>query len=517
MKTASVKEHKIEKLLASLGLGKTNPAWSTGQQFAKIKNKKSRQVFSPVNGKPLASVEFADAKDYEKVVRQAQAAFETWRKIPAPKRGEIVRQIGVKLREFKDPLGRLVTWETGKILQEGLGEVQEMIDICDFAVGLSRQLYGLSMHSERPEHRMYEQYHPLGIVGIISAFNFPVAVWSWNAMLAAVCGDVCIWKPSEKTPLTAIACQKIIQDVLKNNDIPEGVFSYIIGGAEIGALMSADSRIPLISATGSTRMGKKVGEVVGARLGRALLELGGNNAIIITENANMDIAIRAVVFGSVGTCGQRCTSTRRLIVHEKVYNKVRDKLVQIYGALPIGDPFASSTLVGPLIDKDAVAGFVSALKKVQHEGGRLLVGGQLLKNPGGNYVSPAIVEASNNYETVREETFAPILYLIRYKGDIKNAIEIQNDVKQGLSSAIFSDNLEQTETFLAHWGSDCGIANVNIGTSGAEIGGAFGGEKETGGGRESGSDAWKVYMRRQTNTINYSRQLPLAQGIKFDL
>jgi aldehyde dehydrogenase (NAD+) len=516
MKTVKTADQKINKLFATLGLEDINPSWSTGQLFSKKKNKNARQIFSPVNGQLLAAVEFADEKDYDRVIKQAQAAFEIWRKVPAPKRGEIVRQIGNKLREFKDPLGKLVTWETGKILQEGLGEVQEMIDICDFAVGLSRQLYGLTMHSERPEHRMYEQYHPLGITGIISAFNFPVAVWSWNAMLAAVCGDVCVWKPSEKTPLTAIACQKIIQDVLKSNDIPEGVFNYIIGDASIGAMMSADKRIPLISATGSTRMGKKVGEVVGARLGRALLELGGNNAIIITENANLDIAIRAVVFGSVGTCGQRCTSTRRLIVHEKVYNKVKDRLVKIYGDLPIGDPFSPQTLVGPMIDKDAVAGFVKALKKVQEEGGKLIAGGAVLKKEG-NYVSPAIVEASNDYETVKEETFAPILYLIRYKGDVKNAILIQNDVVQGLSSAIFSDNLEQAETFLAHWGSDCGIANVNIGTSGAEIGGAFGGEKETGGGRESGSDAWKVYMRRQTNTINYSKQLPLAQGIKFDL
>jgi aldehyde dehydrogenase (NAD+) len=517
MKIPKADDQRTDKLLTTLGLEKMNPAWSTGQQFAKKKNKNSREIFSPVNGKLLAAVEFADEKEYDKIVVQAQKAFEFWRKVPAPKRGEIVRQIGDKLREFKDPLGRLVTWETGKILQEGLGEVQEMIDICDFAVGLSRQLYGLSMHSERPEHRMYEQYHPLGIVGIISAFNFPVAVWSWNAMLAAVCGDVCIWKPSEKTPLTAIACQKIIQSVLKDNNLPEGIFSYIIGDASIGSLMSADKRVPLISATGSTRMGKKVGEMVGARLGRALLELGGNNAIIITENANIDIAIRAVVFGSVGTCGQRCTSTRRLIVHEKVYNKVRDRLVKIYSDLPIGDPFSPQTLVGPLIDKDAVAGFVNALKNVQQEGGKLIAGGNVLKNNSGNYVSPAIVEASNDFETVKEETFAPILYLIKYKGEVKNAISIQNDVKQGLSSAIFSDKLEQTETFLAHWGSDCGIANVNIGTSGAEIGGAFGGEKETGGGRESGSDAWKVYMRRQTNTINYSRQLPLAQGIKFDL
>jgi aldehyde dehydrogenase (NAD+) len=513
-------DKKFLEILNTLGIKEVNASYSTGLKSAKIKSKDTRTIYSPSTGKIIATVEMADENDYNKVVEQAGAAFAEWRKIPAPARGEIVRQIGGKLREYKEPLGMLVTYETGKILQEGLGEVQEMIDICDFAVGLSRQLYGLTMHSERPEHRMYEQYHPLGIVGIISAFNFPVAVWSWNAMLAAVCGDVCIWKPSEKTPLTAIACHKIIEEVLQKNNVPEGVFNYIIGDARIGSLLAKDSRVPLVSATGSTRMGKKVGEMVGARLGRALLELGGNNAIIVTEYADLNIAIRAVIFGAVGTAGQRCTTTRRLIVHESVYEKVKERLVKVYCDLPIGDPFDAKTLVGPLIDKDAVEAFVNALKNVQSEGGKIIAGGQILsdKEMGSpNYVSPAIVEAKNEFETVQEETFAPILYLIRYSGDVGNAIHIQNDVKQGLSSAIFSANLSETETFLSHWGSDCGIANINIGTSGAEIGGAFGGEKETGGGRESGSDAWKAYMRRQTNTINFSNKLPLAQGIKFDV
>jgi aldehyde dehydrogenase (NAD+) len=440
--------------------------------------------------------------------------------VPAPKRGEIVRQIGEKLRQYKEPLGKLVTIEMGKIYQEGLGEVQEMIDICEFAVGLSRQLYGLSMHSERPYHRMYEQWHPLGIIGIISAFNFPVAVWSWNAMIAAVCGDVCVWKPSEKTPLTAVACQKIVAEVLKENNLPEGIFSLVIGDAEIGSVMAHDRRLPLISATGSTRMGKKVGEVVGARLGRALLELGGNNAIIITPKADLEMAIRATVFGAVGTCGQRCTTTRRLIVHEDMYEEVKNRLTKIYSTLTIGNPLDPSTLVGPLIDADAKNNFLNAIANVQNEGGKLICGGDVLT--GGIfdhacYVKPAIVEAENHYHMVQEETFAPILYLIKYKGDVENAIEIQNGVKQGLSSSIFTTDMREAEQFLSAFGSDCGIANVNIGTSGAEIGGAFGGEKETGGGRESGSDSWKAYMRRQTNTINYGSSLPLAQGIKFDI
>lgn len=508
-------QSSIQEVLAQLGIKSENPAYSTGLEWAKIGNRTKKTIYSPIDDEPIASVELANPQDYEIVVQKAQEAFKIWQKIPAPKRGEIVRQIGDKLRAYKEPLGKLVTYEMGKILQEGLGEVQEMIDICDFAVGLSRQLYGLTMHSERPMHRMYEQWHPLGIVGIISAFNFPVAVWSWNAMIAAVCGDVCVWKPSEKTPLTAIACQNIIADVLRANNLPEGVFSLILGDASIGELMSNDRRLPLISATGSTRMGKKVGEAVAKRLGKSILELGGNNAIIITENANLEMAIRAVLFGAVGTAGQRCTTTRRLIVHEKVYDEVKNRLVKIYPSLPIGNPLDSKTLVGPLIDKDAVRNFQNALQKVQAEGGKLIVGGEVLEGKG-NYVKPAIVEVENHYEMVQEETFAPILYLIKYQGSVESAIAIQNDVKQGLSSAIFTTNLLEAETFLSCAGSDCGIANVNIGTSGAEIGGAFGGEKETGGGRESGSDAWKAYMRRQTNTINYSTQLPLAQGIKFD-
>ncbi|MHC2990585.1 aldehyde dehydrogenase [Pontibacter sp. HJ8] len=507
-------------VLQQLGIRELNPAYSTGLEWGGESNKNTREIHSPADGNYMATVNMATAEDYEQVVKKAEEAFKVWRKTPAPKRGEVVRQIGNKLRENKEALGKLVSYEMGKILQEGLGEVQEMIDICDFAVGLSRQLHGYTMHSERPQHRMYEQYHPLGIVGVISAFNFPVAVWSWNAMLAAVCGDVTIWKPSEKTPLTGIACQHIIREVLVENELPEGIFNLIIGDAEIGSLMANDTRIPLVSATGSTRMGKKVGEAVGARLGKSLLELGGNNAIILTEHADIEMALRAAVFGAVGTCGQRCTSTRRLIIHENVYEQVKERLLKIYPALPIGHPLNDTTLVGPLIDKDAVNAFRKALEAVQQEGGNLLIGGDVLEGEQyatGTYVTPAIVEAENHYHMVQEETFAPILYLIRYSGDVENAIELQNGVKQGLSSAIFSTNLLETEAFLSQLGSDCGIANVNIGTSGAEIGGAFGGEKDTGGGRESGSDAWRIYMRRQTNTINYSREMPLAQGIRFDI
>ena len=408
----------------------------------------------------------------------------------------------------------------GKSLQEGLGEVQEMIDICDFAVGLSRQLYGLTMHSERPSHRMYEQYHPLGIVGIISAFNFPVAVWNWNTALAWVCGDVCVWKPSEKTPLTALACQFITNEVFKENNVPEGVSSLVIGDAEIGKLMANDARVPLISATGSTRMGKSVGALVGARLGRALLELGGNNAIIIAPSADLKVVVPGAVFGAVGTAGQRCTSTRRLIIHEDIYEKVRDAIVKAYGQLKIGDPLNTDNHVGPLIDKDAVNNYLVAIEKAKAEGATVLIDGEVLTGDqytSGCYVKPVILEAENHFSMVQHETFAPILYLMKYKGDVSNAVALQNNVPQGLSSAIMTNNLKEAEAFLAASGSDCGIANVNIGTSGAEIGGAFGGEKETGGGRESGSDAWKVYMRRQTNTINYSDSLPLAQGIKFDL
>lgn len=513
------KNDEISSILKHLGVKEVNPSYTTGNVWGSVSNKVI-DILSPVDGFKIASAGMATAEDYEKVMQTALVAFTEWKRIPAPKRGEIVRQIGQKLREYKEPLGKLVSYEMGKIYQEGLGEVQEMIDICDFAVGLSRQLNGLTMHSERPDHRMYEQYHSLGIIGCISAFNFPVAVWSWNAMLAAVCGNVTIWKPSEKTPLSAIATQNIIASVLKENNLPEGIFCMINGEAEIGALLSADKRVPLISATGSTRMGKKVGEVVGKRLGRALLELGGNNAIIITSNANLDLAIRAVVFGAVGTAGQRCTSTRRVIIHESIYNEVKEKLLKVYPTLSIGSSMDAKTLVGPLIDKAAVNMFKTALEEVQKEGGKLIYGGEIITLPnleGGNYVKPAIVEAENHFQKVQEETFAPILYIIKYSGEVENAISIQNDVKQGLSSSIFTDNMQEAEAFLASWGSDCGIANVNIGTSGAEIGGAFGGEKETGGGRESGSDAWKVYMRRQTNTINYGKTLPLAQGIKFDI
>ncbi|TAE00500.1 MAG: aldehyde dehydrogenase family protein [Bacteroidetes bacterium] len=520
MQTTIKTNAEIAKVLEILQIRSVNPAYSTGLVWNNAEEGAVREIFSPVDGKLISAVRLADGYHYQTVIEQAQKAYKIWRKVPAPKRGEIVRQIGDQLRVYKEPLGKLVSYEMGKILQEGLGEVQEMIDICDFAVGLSRQLYGLTMHSERPEHRMYEQYHPIGIVGIISAFNFPVAVWAWNAMLAAVCGDVCVWKPSEKTPLTALACQHIIADVLKKNELPEGIFNLIIGDYKIGELMSDDTRVPLVSATGSTRMGKKVGEAVAKRLGKSLLELGGNNAIIITEHANLEMAIRATVFGAVGTCGQRCTTTRRLIVHEKVYDQVKNRLLEIYPKLTIGNPLESGTLVSPLIDKDAVRNFLHALEKLKNDGGKILYGGTVLsgeKYESGTYVVPAICEAENHFQIVQDETFAPILYLIKYQGDVENAIDLQNGVKQGLSSSIFSNHILETEQFLSAQGSDCGIANVNIGTSGAEIGGAFGGEKETGGGRESGSDAWKVYMRRQTNTINYGKTLPLAQGIKFDV
>jgi aldehyde dehydrogenase (NAD+) len=444
-------------------------------------------------------------------------AYKEWKKWPAPKRGELVRQIGSALRKFKEPLGKLVSYEMGKSYQEGLGEVQEMIDICDFAVGLSRQLHGLTMHSERPNHRMYEQWHPIGVVGIISAFNFPVAVWSWNSMLAWVCGDTCVWKPSEKTPLCSIACQNIVQKVFEKNGVPEGVSCLVNGDYTIGQLLAQDENIPLISATGSTRMGKAVARSVSERLGRGLLELGGNNAIIITENANLDIAIRGALFGAVGTAGQRCTTTRRLIVQDSVYDQVKERLTKAYAQLKIGNPLDPENPVGPLIDKQAVKMYQKALKQVKEEGGDIVVRGGVLTGKGyesGCYVKPAIAAVENHYKIVQHETFAPILYLIRYN-TLEEAIEIQNGVKQGLSSAIMTSSLRDMEKFLSQEGSDCGIANVNIGTSGAEIGGAFGGEKETGGGRESGSDAWKVYMRRQTNTINYGDTLPLAQGIKF--
>lgn len=504
--------------LSLLQIKAVNNGSSTGSHWL-TSNGDKIDSFSPVDGKIIASVIAADRNTYETVVQKAEEAFKIWRMMPAPKRGEIVRQIGDALRKNKEPLGKLVSYEMGKSLQEGLGEVQEMIDICDFAVGLSRQLHGLTMHSERPGHRMYEQYHPLGIVGIVSAFNFPVAVWSWNSMLAWVCGDVCIWKPSEKVPLCSIACQQIVAEIFAKNNVPEGVSCLVNGGREVGEWLAADTRIPLISATGSTRMGKAVGAAVGARLGRALLELGGNNAIIISKEADLDIAILGSLFGAVGTAGQRCTTTRRLIINEEVYDIVKSKLVSAYNQLRIGNPLDEKNHVGPLIDKDAVKMYLDAIEKCKSEGGSFIVEGGVLSGQGyesGCYVKPCIAEAQPGYKIVQHETFAPILYLLKYK-TIDEAIAIQNEVPQGLSSAIMTLNLREAEQFLSHAGSDCGIANVNIGTSGAEIGGAFGGEKETGGGRESGSDAWKVYMRRQTNTINYSKTLPLAQGIQFNV
>ncbi len=509
----------IKAILEQLGIEELNNGASTGGKWFKTRGERIDSV-SPVDGKLIASVQAATEADYEAVILKAQEAFKEWRMIPAPKRGEIIRQLAERIRFYKEPLGKLVSYEMGKSLQEGLGEVQEMIDICDFAVGLSRQLYGLTMHSERPGHRMYEQYHPLGIVGIISAFNFPVAVWNWNTALAWVCGDVCVWKPSEKTPITAIACQQITKEVFDANGVPEGVSNLVIGGPEIGKLMAEDTRVPLVSATGSTRMGKSVGAAVGARLGRSLLELGGNNAIIITPSADLKMVVPGAVFGAVGTAGQRCTSTRRLIIHEEIYDKVKEALVSAYKQIKIGDPLDQSNHVGPLIDKAAVDMYLNALKEAVAEGGNILVEGGLLTGAGyesGCYVKPAIVEAENHFKIVQHETFAPILYIMKYSGGVENAIKLQNGVPQGLSSAIMTNSLKESEAFLSQAGSDCGIANVNIGTSGAEIGGAFGGEKETGGGRESGSDAWKVYMRRQTNTINYSDSLPLAQGIKFEL
>jgi aldehyde dehydrogenase (NAD+) len=511
-----MKNFGIQEALTTLGIKKKNPGASTGSTWYKSSGVLI-ESFSPVDGKLIGAVAGADEKSYHAVVTKSVEAFREWRKWPAPRRGEIVRQIGEALRKYKEPLGKLVSYEMGKSYQEGLGEVQEMIDICDFAVGLSRQLHGLTMHSERPNHRMYEQWHPLGVIGIISAFNFPVAVWSWNAMIAWVCGDTCIWKPSEKTPLCSLACQHIVQEVFELNGVPEGVSCVINGDALIGQLIAKDENIPLVSATGSVRMGKAVGKSVSERLGRALLELGGNNAIIVTENANLDIAIRGGLFGAVGTAGQRCTTTRRLIVHESVYEKVKERLINAYAQLKIGNPLDQENHVGPLIDKQAVKTYLTALKQAKKEGGNVIVNGGVLKGKGFEsecYVKPAIVEISHDLPIVQQETFAPILYLIRYD-TLAEAIDIQNGVKQGLSSAIMTTSLQDMERFLSQEGSDCGIANVNIGTSGAEIGGAFGGEKETGGGRESGSDAWKIYMRRQTNTINFGDTLPLAQGIKF--
>src|SRR5688500_7283162 len=502
--------------LAPLKIQIINSGVSTGQTILEAAGEKI-ESYSPVDGKLIGIVQGASRKNYDAVIEKSQQAFLEWRTWPAPKRGEVVRQIGEALRKYKEPLGKLVSYEMGKSLQEGYGEVQEMIDICDFAVGLSRQLHGLTMHSERPGHRMYEQWHPLGICGIISAFNFPVAVWSWNTMLAWVCGDVCVWKPSEKTPLCAVACQNITAEVFAANNVPEGVCGLIVGGREVGEWMAEDTRVPLVSATGSTRMGKAVGTAVAARLGRSLLELGGNNAIIVSKEADLDIAIRGALFGAVGTAGQRCTTTRRLIIQEDVYDQVKIRLVTAYGHVKIGDPLMETNHVGPLIDKDAVKMYSEAIEACKKEGGKFIVEGGVLDGDGyesGCYVKPCIAEVKPDSEVAKHETFAPILYLFKYK-DLSEAIAIHNNVPQGLSSAIMTLNLREAEQFLSHAGSDCGIANVNIGTSGAEIGGAFGGEKETGGGRESGSDAWRAYMRRQTNTINYSTQLPLAQGIKF--
>lgn len=508
----------IPAILETLGIAPKNQGAAIGTDWLQTTGR-SLPSKSPVDDKVIAEVNLADEKAYEKIMGQAQEAFEEWRLVPAPQRGEIIRQFGLELREKKEALGTLVSYEMGKSLQEGLGEVQEMIDICDFALGQSRQLYGRTIASERPSHRMYEQWHPLGVVGIISAFNFPVAVWSWNVALAWVCGNVTVWKPSEKAPLSAIACQNIIAGILDKNGVHPAVSSLVIGDADMGKIMAADARIPLISATGSTRMGKAVGATVGARLGKQILELGGNNAIIISEHADLDLTIPGAVFGAVGTAGQRCTSTRRLIIHESIYEEVKERLAKAYGQLKIGNPLDESNHVGPVIDEGAVQMYLDAIEKIKSEGGKTVVDGGVLEGEGyesGCYVKPAIFEMKHDAGMVCTETFAPILYVMKYS-TIEEALEMHNAVPQGLSSAIMTTNLRESELFLSHKGSDCGIANVNIGTSGAEIGGAFGGEKETGGGRESGSDAWKAYMRRQTNTINFSTELPLAQGIKFEI
>lgn len=505
----------INESLKRLGIAAVNSGVTTGTEWFECRGNTTISV-SPIDNSEIAKVINADINDYEKVLNTAQDAFKVWRKIPAPARGEVVRQIGNALRENKEDLGKLVSFEMGKIYQEGLGEVQEMIDICDFAVGLSRQLYGFTMHSERPDHKMMDQYHPLGVVGVISSFNFPVAVWAWNAMIAAVCGDVVVWKPSSKVPLCALACQNIIQKVLKDNDVPEGVFNLVVAKSSVmGDNFIEDKRVPLISVTGSTAIGKRVAEKVGARLGRTIAELGGNNAIIIAPTADLDMAIPGIVFGSVGTAGQRCTSTRRLIIHEDIYDDVKNRLLSAYAQVEkkIGNPLNPDTLVGPIIDKDAVKVYETAIAEVKKAGGKIVFGDKVLE---GNYVLPTFCEVENHWQIVQDESFVPVLYIMKYK-TLVEAIDMHNNVPQGLSSSIFTMNMREAQTFLSTVGSDCGIANVNIGTSGAEIGGAFGGEKETGGGRESGSDSWKTYMRRQTNTINYGTDLPLAQGIKFDL
>jgi len=506
----------MNKILNELGVDKNNlGACIGGEKWIDSSTSDYIESFNPSTEEFLGRVKLCDEKAYEEVINASNEAFIEWRMVPAPIRGQLILEMANELRNKKGLLGSLVSLEMGKIKAEGDGEVQEMIDIADFAVGLSRQLYGLTMHSERPQHRMYEQWHPIGNVGIISAFNFPVAVWAWNAFIAAICGDISIWKPSSKTPLCAIAIQKICNDVLSKNGY-KAIFNLIIGkGSVIGEKFINDKRISLISATGSTRMGIRVAEAVGLRLGKTILELGGNNAIIVDESANMDLAIPGIVFGSVGTAGQRCTSTRRIIVHESISSKLIDRLISAYKQVRIGNPLDNDTLMGPLIDKSAIDDFSQALVKVKEEGGEILYGGNIIDRKG-HFVEPTIVKAQNDYEIVQAETFAPILYIMEYK-NLDEAINIHNSVPQGLSSSIFTNNIINAETFLSYKGSDCGIANVNIGTSGAEIGGAFGGEKETGGGRESGSDAWKVYMRRQTNTINWGSELPLAQGIKFDL
>ena len=507
----------ISQLLKTLGIDSINKGACTGTEWMDTQGE-LLSSYSSADGSLIAQIKQAQTADYEKIVLKAGEAFQEWRLVPAPKRGEIVRQIGDELRKYKEPLGQLVSYEMGKIYQEGLGEVQEMIDICDFAVGLSRQLYGLTMHSERSNHRMYEQYHPLGIVGVITAFNFPVAVWAWNAMLAMVCGDTVIWKPSSKTMLCSLAVQNIVSGVLEKNNLPEGILNLVAAGSSsVGDEFLSDKRIPLISATGSSRLGKRVAKIVGERLGRTLLELGGNNAIIVSQHADLELALRATVFGAVGTCGQRCTSTRRLIIHESIYDNFCKRLTEAYSHIRIGHPLDTDTLVGPLIDQNAVKDFLHAIEEVKKSGGNILCGGEVMEGPAyssGCYVKPCIAEVQNEFQIVQEETFAPILYVMKY-ATMEEAIAMHNNVPQGLSSSIFSTHIQETEMFLSTAGSYCGIANVNIGTSGAEIGGAFGGEKETGGGRESGSDAWKIYMRRQTNTINYGKDLPLAQGIQF--
>jgi len=509
---------EFKRVLSGLGLSGLNLGATDGREW--FAHGKTLEVVSPVNGDVLARVVQADKNDYERCVRSAQRAFAVWREVPAPRRGEVVRQLGQRLRLKKELLGTLVTIEMGKSLQEGLGEVQEMIDICDYACGQSRMLYGVTTHSERARHRMFEQWHPLGIVGIVSAFNFPVAVWAWNSTIALVCGDVCVWKPASATPLTAIACQKILAEVLRQNDVPAGLSTLVVGkGSETGELLVQDPRVKLVSYTGSTKLGKHIGRVVGERLGKTILELGGNNAVIITRHANVKLAAQNVFFGAVGTAGQRCTTTRRVIVEDVVYDNFKRRLLAHYKHVTIGSPLDQENQMGPMVNHQAVDTMMEALKTIKSQGGKIIIGGERLKGTryaGGCYVTPALAEVPANLPVVQEETFAPILYLVRYSGSLQKAIDIQNNVPQGLSSSIFTDNLIEAETFLGSAGSDCGIANVNLGTSGAEIGLAFGGEKETGGGRESGSDAWKAYMRRQTNTVNWSGGTTLAQGIKFE-